>query len=113
MIKKENIQDTLMLMGVTPNYKGFSYIVEGVLYIDAHQGTYNIGDLYDTVAQECRTSYACVERSIRYALQCARQQTPASERVERYIGLEHASNSRSLSRLHLMLAREDGKGESR
>lgn len=111
MIRKEAIQDLLMRMGITPNYDGFTYIVEGVLYIDAH-GTYHIGDLYEEVARKCNTRYGCVERSIRYALYRMRQRTPDRDLVQTYFGLGHASNSRSLSRFHLMLARDQEGGEA-
>ena len=108
MLKKEVIQDALMQMGITPNYKGFVYIVEGVLYIDFNSGNYIVSDLYKTVAQKCNTHDRRVERSIRYALYCIRKQAANSEAIQKYIGVEHASNGKSLSRFHLILSWEQG-----
>lgn len=108
MLKKEVIQGALMQMGITPNYKGFTYIVEGVLYIDSCSGHYRVSDLYKAIAQKCNTHDTRVERSIRYALHYVRKHTANSELIQKYIGLEHASNGKSLSRFHLILSFEQG-----
>lgn len=111
MLKKEVIQSALMQMGITPNYKGFTYIVDGVLYIDSISGSYIANDLYKAVAQKCNTHDRCVERSIRYALKCIRKHAANTELIQKYIGLEHASNCKSLSRFHLILSWENKGGE--
>lgn len=111
MIKKEAIQDALLEMGLMPHVKGFNYLVDAVMYIDENS-QYYIGDIYQALADKYQTSVSRAERSIRYALMCIRNNISKHEVIERYLGMDRLSNSKSLVKFHLMLRREHEGGEN-
>lgn len=107
-MRREQIEDALLAMGVPAGIKGFTYIADAVEYIDEH-GT-DIGitkELYPFVAKRNHTTSLRVERAIRHAFGVARNVKADYETVNHYIGFINCSNSSSLMMLHMILKREE------
>lgn len=64
---RENIEDTLIAIGIRPNMTAFEYITDSVMHINEN-GRTRIMALYRIVAEKHNAGTSNVARSIRYAL---------------------------------------------
>lgn len=64
----ENVENILIMLGVTPNLNGFDYICDAVDLINNSQKKIPMMELYDSVAEKRNTTVTHVERAIRYAI---------------------------------------------
>lgn len=112
-MKKEKIEDVLLKMGIPPHIKGFGYITQAILMLDEDEWrNHKITLLYHAIGQTKKTTGSRVERAIRHAFEIARDVRSDYEAVDHYIGFINTTNGASLSRLHLMLKREEENEES-
>lgn len=67
----KSITETLMLLGVAPNVKGFHYLRKGIqLYVQSVETDPEIvRGVYTAAAEEFGTTRSSVERAIRHAIQ--------------------------------------------
>lgn len=99
------IENALMKMGIQAGIQGFDYIVDILLLLDANPREKWM-NLYEKTANKYGTTCIRVERGIRYAFECARKADACKKEVDHYIGFNYSSNSKSLSKMYLMLKRE-------
>lgn len=107
-MKRENIEDALLAMGVPAGIKGFTYIVDAIQIFD-EMGT-NISitkELYPAIAERNNTTPSRAERAIRHAFGIVRGHKGNPEIVEKYIGFTNCNNSSSLKQLYMILKREE------
>lgn len=64
----KKLRNTLLSLGITPNLKGFDYIVEMIKVIREEKEKTKITFLYDVVGRKSGTSGTRVERAIRHAV---------------------------------------------
>lgn len=72
-MKREEVEDTLLVMGIPATIKGFAYITDAIEIFD-EKGT-NISitkELYPAIAEKRNTIPSRVERAIRHAFEIAR-----------------------------------------
>lgn len=110
MITREKVEDVLLKMGMPVNLKGFCYIRDSVLILDAEKDI-KITYLYFKLAKEYGTTAQRVERAIRHAFETVRNCKADFELVEHYIGFINCSNSASLSMLRMRI-KEDLKQQN-
>lgn len=113
MLKKSDVENVLIDMGVPANLSGFKYIIQAVLLLDTREYTINPQwcNLYREVGKLCDSTGSRVERAIRHALVVTRSRGH-SEKVAYYIGDNHNNNSSSLAMLYLRLKQEErGKNQ--
>ena len=70
MITREKVEDVLLRMGMSVNLKGFGYIRDSVLMLDAEKDI-KLTYLYFKIAKEYGTTAQGVERAIRHAIEVA------------------------------------------
>ena len=92
MITREKVEDVLLRMGMSVNLKGFGYIRDSVLMLDAEKDI-KLTYLYFKIAKEYGTTAQGVERAIRHAFETVRNCKADFEVVEYYIGFINCSNS--------------------
>ena len=105
MITRERVEDVLLRMGMSVNLKGFGYIRDSVLMLDAEKDI-KLTYLYFKIAKEYGTTAQGVERAIRHAFETVRNCKADFEVVEYYIGFINCSNSASLSMLRMRIKEE-------
>lgn len=94
---RKKIGDTLLQLGITPDLKGFGYIVDVVEMIDT-DGRQKITYFYDTVAKKHGTKASRVERCIRH---CRTKMNMESETFKRlFIGVSDINNANFLYTIH-------------
>lgn len=70
----KNVKKVLLEMGIPPHLSGFRYIEECIKVMDETGNTvcdHICADVYEEVARRHGTTYSCVERSIRHAVEYA------------------------------------------
>lgn len=100
---REKIEDALLQMGISPNRKGFEFIVDAVELLANNDLCYGTGDIYKIIAEARETTYGAVERCIRGAI------TKASRESDWWIKMglsQTATNGTFLSALALLIKRE-------
>lgn len=110
-MKRELIEDALLSMGIPASVKGFKYIIDFIEIMEKEPGEKTTW-MYHMVARKNNATTEGVERAIRHSLEIARKCSISHDAVAHYIGFENCCNSPSLSRLLLMLKREENHGEN-
>ena len=64
----KKLRNTLLSLGITPNLKGFDYIVEMIKVIREEKEKTKITVLYEVVGRKSGASGTRVERAIRHAI---------------------------------------------
>ena len=103
---REKIEDALLQMGISPNRKGFEFIVDAVELLANNDLCDGMGSIYEVVAEARETTYGAVERGIRYAI------TKASRESDWWIKMglsQKTTNGKFLSALALLMKRESQK----
>lgn len=100
---REIIEDYLIMLGITPNLKGFSCICES-LEIIRDEDDIKITGVYEIVARKFNTSSACVERRIRHAISKIDRET------WKMIGGNGVKNAEFLYTLALIARKEKRNG---
>lgn len=107
-MKRENIEDALLAMGVPAGIKGFTHITDAIQILDERGTNISITkELYPEIAKKNGVTPSRAERAIRHALGVARSYRGNPEVVEKYIGFINCENSSSLKQLYMMLKREE------
>lgn len=105
---REKIENTLLAMGIPIGVKGFVYISDAIEVFEERGTNINFTKvLYQVIAEKRKTTWARVERAIRYALETARTCRGDYDTVNKYIGFANHANSHSLKQLYAMLKREE------
>ena len=95
--------DTLLQLGITPDLKGFQYIIDMVELINGGDKSGTINQ-YKIIAEKRNTTYTRVERRVRHAME---ELKPKSKEYERIIGTNAVlNNSRFLYTLAYRLKEE-------
>lgn len=83
----ETIQTILRKMGVSPNLKGYGYLIDAINYIlESKETTVSITKhIYPFIAKKYSSSTAKIERSIRHAIETA-WKTGNEDIFEHYLG---------------------------
>lgn len=106
-MKKENVENVLIKMGMPVKLKGFQYIVDAVLLLDTPEWEnpkwtalyYKIGLMHEDTASR-------VERAIRNAFTTTRNRVADYEMIEHYIGFTNCENSNSIAYLYKNIKKE-------
>lgn len=104
-------EDALIAMRVPVGIKGFTYIVDAMEIFEKEGADISITHkLYPSIADRRDTTPSGVEKAVRHAFDVARTKGD-DEKVDKYIGNYHSSNTNSLRQLHLMLKREETESD--
>lgn len=105
---KQTIETILLKIGMPANISGFHYIIDALLYIDAHQNQrIKYTEMYRAIGEQNNTTASRVERSMRHAFEIARGTHADYEMAEHYIGFMNCSNSASLQMLYKRITEEE------
>ncbi len=105
MITRERVEDALLEMGMPIAMFGFDYISDMiVLMSESNGGRISMYFLYCLTAEKYGTTWAAVERSVRYAFNKVRGKEKYRNVVEHYIGTEDKANTASLKMLYRALS---------
>lgn len=103
---RKKVGDALLRLGITPDLKGFNYIIDMVEMIDK-EGDIKIIAGYEIVGKKHKSDGSKVERAIRHAIE---RLNPTSEKYMELIGADISSqtsyritNSAFLYTLHYRL----------
>lgn len=81
-------------MGIPANLFGYGYLKAAILYAAEQPiSSYQLKKLYGKVAENCSTNSACVERSIRSAIQAAYDRDPQTLKSAFYYPVEKPTNA--------------------
>lgn len=111
-MKKENVENVLIKMGMPVKLKGFQYITDAVMLLDTPEWEnpkwtalyYKIGLMHQDTASR-------VERAIRNAFTTTRNRVADYEMIERYIGFTNCENSNSIAYLYKNIKKEYPDGD--
>lgn len=106
MIQKNEVEDVLIKIGVPAANKGFRYIVDAMLIIDADPNMSMTKELYPAIASRNNTTGSRVERCIRHAFETVRNRNENRGDVEHYLGSMHCSNGNTLKMLYIAIKRD-------
>lgn len=95
-MKRSDIEDILIKIGVPAGIKGFKYITDAVLILYNDSEISMTKELYPMIAKKNETTGNRVERAIRHAFEVARSPKRNYDAVEHYIGFTNCSNANSL-----------------
>lgn len=106
-IKKEDVENALFKMSAPAGCRGFFYIVDAILLMDAEENKMiKVCKMYEKISKVYGTKPANVERSIRHCLENIRSYGGNPEVIDRYIGMDNCENSNSLYHLLVVLRQE-------
>lgn len=106
-MKRENIEDALLSMGVPAGIKGFTYISDAIQIFDERGTGISITrELYPAIAERNNTTPSRTERAIRHAFERVRSYGGNPEIVNHYIGMDNCENSSSLKTLYIRIKQE-------
>ncbi|MBD5094375.1 MAG: response regulator [Subdoligranulum sp.] len=102
IVPDKMISNAVMELGIPTNSLGYSYLVQALTILHAHQGVCLLGkDVYAVIAGPNRTTAQCVEKALRKAIrQVFEADSDALHRILRMGGVEqakHLSNGRFLT----------------
>lgn len=100
---REKIEDALLQMGISPNRKGFGFIVDAVELLANNDLCDGMGSIYEIVAETRETTYGAVERGIRGAIAKASRESYWWTKMGLSPG---TTNGKFLSALALLIKRE-------
>lgn len=104
MVRKEQIEDALMELGVTPRLKGFNHIVDSVFLIDKDNSYIGeIGELREAIALQNSITPSKVEKNMRHALNIALKSD--DEILCKYFKNVRKGQANLLSMLYMQLKR--------
>mgnify|MGYP001623976342 CR=1 FL=1 len=97
-MNRKYIEYKLMEIGFSPAYKGFSYIVDAILILgDPEWKCSKITQAYEKISKIHKSTYARVEKDIRYALKAARN--TKNPNVNQYLGTDYPQTKNTLYRI--------------
>ena len=101
---KDKIQEKLILLGITPNLKGFHYVCEAILLIIENPAIqYEItAGIYGSLALKDNVAPATVERCIRHAISKVDK-----DKKEKWCGTSCPKNSEFLSVFAMKIQKEE------
>lgn len=105
-ITEEMIEDVLIDIGIPTSLFGFDYIKDAVLILGRDNGKVKWTALYSEIAKKNGKTMHQIERSIRHALEIARNLKVDYETVNHYIGFANTNNSSSISLLYRTMKRD-------
>lgn len=105
-MKRNDVENILIKMGIPAGIKGFKYIADSVLLLNENLDISITKKLYPEIAQKNKTTASRVERAIRHAFEVARSQRGNYAEVKHYIGFMNCQNSHSLKMLCLKIEQE-------
>lgn len=104
---KNKAINALIEMGMPANTKGFQYIVDAMCLFEEEKWRYaKTTAIYCKLAEMHNTSFSCIERAIRYAFGVVLEKGYL-ENVEKYLTLQHTTNSNLLQVFYMRLTQED------
>lgn len=113
-MKRENIEDTLLEMGVPAGIKGFTYIADAIQIFDERGTGISITkELYPEIAKKNNTTPSRAERAIRHAFERVRSYRGNPDVIDHYIGMNNCENSSSLKTLYIRIKQECGEKEKK
>ena len=113
-MNQNEIEMTLLKMGIPGSVKGFRYIVDAIMLLDKDDWKDpKWTALYHTVGKMNNTTESRVERAIRSALESVRGKNGNVDEVNKYIGFINCNSSASLMSLYKNIKAEQTATEAR
>ena len=107
-MNKDKFKTCLINCGMKMNLHGFSYIIDLMCLINNDYPNLEKWKFYyHKVGQKYNVSEACVEKSIRHALESMRNNLRYYDTIDKYFGYDNCENSTSLLKFYNVL-KEDG-----
>lgn len=100
MLTRNKVENLLFDFGISPNIKGFRYIVDAVMEYENYKPMMNV---YVDVAKKNKDYHTNVERSIRHAFSKLDFQ---DRRIAEFFGDTKKSNGELIATIHLKLSRD-------
>lgn len=97
---RKKVGDALLQLGITPDLKGFNYIIDMVEMIDK-EGNLKMMYFYEMVAKKNNSTASRVERAVRHCVSKADRECDTFKRV--FDGVKDINNSAFLYTLHYRL----------
>lgn len=107
-MNKEKFKKCMLNCGMKLSLNGFSYIVDLMCLINNDYPNLEKWKFYyHKVGQKYSVSEACVEKSIRHALESMRNNLQYYDEIDKYFGYDNCENSASLLKFYNVLKEEE------